>query len=260
MEAPDQASDIKSYFDQFDSIMVDRIESYEAAEDLTGKEIAETVLLSVATAKHSFEAFRDAYEDHLESERLPDIFTDAYLTMAKEINMLWGGLSLASEFPINGDELVEWMDPDVDGPEVTKKHTEGVAAFLIGIQDAMMPLRKIMVEEAREGEVDSRVYAQVAYEHYIQSVLSTCDCPYMEQAFDKGVQLEGIKQEFEDTFQSLQDEAEREQELNLEERHSSEDASEDSSSADPKLEDSIDEEEVSDDLRSMINDSDSIMN
>ncbi|MCS3661746.1 hypothetical protein [Salinibacter ruber] len=240
----ESAQNLRNFFSSFDVLRVTELEMTDI-EMITGRQLAETILLTVATAKESFEAFREAYEQDIERGDVPRVFSGAYLDMAEEVNMMWGGLSPESEFPLDGKDVIAWMDGR--GPEVTEEHLEGLAAFLIGMQKAMAPLRTILVDYARtEDGYDGRVYSQVAWEHYLQGVLSSCDCPYMEKGFEHGVDISGLKDRFEQVFQDIQDESSK--------------AGAYRAGEDAKLGSAIGEEDVSDDLQAMIDETDSLMN
>jgi len=235
--------EIREYFSGF-GVTIQEMESQMNLGGMTGRQIAETVVMSLATARASFTSFRNAYEDDMKQDNLPLVFTKAYVQMAKEINLMWKGLSPEVDFPLSGKTIIDWMNGE--GRDPTKADFEGMAAFLTGVQRAMRPLREIMTGYARRDDpFDGQTFAFVSWMHYLQGVLSSCDCPYMDMGYEEGIDLSGLDDRFEEIVSRMDEASER--------------AGKFQQADDAKMSENTFEEEISDDLQKMMEDTGTMM-
>lgn len=171
------------------------------------KELANTVVLTLASAKLSFLTLS---EEHL-GEKPPRMVHEAAYEAQEGINALFGALSPDSAAPmLDGSLILDWLDGK--GREPTTSDVKKIVIMLGFAKSATLPIADLTETLIREGDDKSnQIYVNAAWIHYVVNQLD-CSCHMSERMRREGVNFDGLEEHFEDVVDAIrenEEEAER---------------------------------------------------
>ena len=243
---PDQLAEVDQFFSGYDLISISDLKSQlEMGAPPDKKTIATMTIMTYATASATFKDFTDTYNLGKDNdEYAPVVYQSVAYDIQEGINRAYKALSSDVDVALDGPDILDWIKGE--GREPTKEDIMGLIEVFFLLEKVMGPMRDVVESLVRpDDDFGGHLFAYTVWSHYMKDILDECQCEYTQAAFEGGIDLEPVREEFDHVLDRLGTDSKKMDML---------------SQNDSSLEDTVQDVDVSSDLKDMMSDAGSMMN